>query len=337
MVGVGIIGAGYVGSKRASQLGGAKLVAVLDPIDYDKSEKLGKQHKAIVYGDTRDFLENPQIDVVIVATTHKDLAFYSSEALIAGKHVLVEKPAGHSIEDVIVLEQLAKETGKLIRVGFNHRYHPAVVMARAIIEQKNYSGGIGDLFAVRARYGHGGRVGYDKEWRADPTLAGGGELLEQGIHVIDLARYFLGDFKKVVGWADTYYWDQKLDDNAHVLLRTADNKIANISVSCTEWKNTFCFEIFGKKGKLVIDGLGGSYGVEKLTKYQIRRDGNGAPYTNIIEYPFEDSSWEVEMQEFLADIRLNRQPSADLHSAIEAWEVINEVYDQTKELKRIGE
>ncbi len=332
MTGIGIIGCGLVGNKRAAQLGGAELVSVFDPMDFNNAYKLAKavkKNECIVYGDIKDFFDNKDIDVVIVATTHRDLYKYSSEALLAGKHVLVEKPAGYNIQEVIALDQLAKSSGRLVRVGFNHRYHPAIALAKYRVCE------IGELFAIRARYGHGGRLGYDKEWRADSALAGGGELLEQGIHIIDLARYFLGDFTKVVGWADTYYWNQKLDDNAHLLLRTADNKIANISVSCTEWRNTFCFEIFGKKGKFVIDGLGGSYGVEKFTQHKVRPI-MGPPWTTTQEFPFEDTSWDLEMTLFLEDIKLNRQPDADLISAIKAWECINEVYQQTKELKEIG-
>jgi predicted dehydrogenase len=133
---------------------------------------------------------------------------------------------------------------------------------------------------IRARYGHGGRVGYDKEWRANPKLSGGGELIDQGIHLIDLAGWFLGEFKKIDGHAETYFWKMPVDDNAFLSLRTAKNQTAWLHVSCTEWKNLFSFEIYGRHAKLHIEGLGGSYGVEKLFHYQMKPE-MGIPDTKV--------------------------------------------------------
>jgi predicted dehydrogenase len=181
---------------------------------------------------------------------------------------------------------------------------------------------------IRAKYGHGGRIGYDREWRADPELAAGGELVEQGIHIIDLANWFFGYFSEVGGFASTQFWDQELDDNATMILKTIDKKFATLTVSCTEWKNVFCFEIYGKKGKLQIDGLGGSYGVERLTHYSVRPE-MGPPDTVSWEWPFEDRSWELEMEEFLQNIKYNNEPQAGLNAAKKAWRIINKVYAQS--------
>ena len=118
---------------------------------------------------------------------------------------------------------------------------------------------------VRARYGHGGRVGYEKEWRARPEMSGGGELIDQGVHLIDLARWFVGaEFAQVEGKAVTLFWDMPVDDNAFMTLTTASGQVAHLHVSCTEWKNMFSFEIYARHAKLQIDGIGGSYGVERL-------------------------------------------------------------------------
>jgi predicted dehydrogenase len=187
---------------------------------------------------------------------------------------------------------------------------------------------IGDLMYIRAKYGHGGRIGYDREWRSDPKLAAGGELVEQGIHIIDLANWFFGFFTYIDGFASTQFWDQELDDNATMILKTIDKKFATLTVSCTEWKNIFCFEIYGKKGKIEINGLGGSYGTERLTYYKVRPE-MGPPETVSWEWPFEDRSWELEMQEFLEDIKQNREPEAGLEAARKAWRIINKVYAQS--------
>src|SRR5262249_24030873 len=146
-----------------------------------------------------------------------------------------------------------------------HRYHPAVRKARELIE----AGAVGELMFLRGRYGHGGRIGYHKEWRSNPSISGGGELIDQGVHLIDLSRWFLGDFEKISGIAQTFYWQMPVDDNSFLLLQTGDQKTAFLHCSCTEWKNLFSFELYGRSGKLHIEGLGGSYGPEKLTHYRM--------------------------------------------------------------------
>ena len=181
---------------------------------------------------------------------------------------------------------------------------------------------------VRGRYGHGGRLGYEKEWRADPAVSGGGELIDQGVHLIDLARWFLGDFTTVEGFAHTYYWDMPVEDNGFMLLRTAERQTAFLHASCTEWKNLFSFEIFGRQGKLEITGLGGSYGTERLAYYRMRPE-MGPPETTMWEYPMADDSWATEFAEFVEDIRLGRQPAAGLPDAGAALAVVERIYEET--------
>ena len=204
----------------------------------------------------------------------------------------------------------AERSGARVRIGFNHRYHRAFRKAREIFD----SGALGEMMFVRARYGHGGRLGYDKEWRAMPELSGGGELVDQGMHLIDLSRWFLGDFEKVQGHIATYFWNMPVEDNGFLLLRTAGGQTAFLHASWTEWKNTFSFEISGRAGKLEITGLGGSYGTERLTFYQMSA-AMGPPETTTWEYPMADDSWEIEFREFLDDIRLGRQPAAGIADA----------------------
>jgi len=209
-------------------------------------------------------------------------------------------------------------------VGFNHRYHPALQEARALID----SGALGPLMFIRGRYGHGGRVGYEREWRAVPERSGGGELIDQGVHLIDLAGWFLGSFTEVNGLATTYFWNMPVDDNAFLTLRTAGGQIAFLHVSCTEWKNLFSLEIYGRGGKIAIDGLGGSYGVERLTHYRMLPE-MGPPETFIREYPGIDQSWQLEFAEFLDDIARDREPQAGLEAARRALAVVEQIYRQS--------
>jgi predicted dehydrogenase len=181
---------------------------------------------------------------------------------------------------------------------------------------------------IRGRYGHGGRPGYEREWRMDPAQSGGGELIDQGVHVIGLASWFLGEFTDVHGVATTYFWKMVVDDNAFMTLRTKGGAVAFLHVSCTEWKNMFSFEIYGRDGKLAIDGLGGSYGVERLAWYRMLPE-MGPPETTIWEFPGGDRSWQVEFSEFLEDIRLGRQPAAGLADARSTLSVVESVYRQS--------
>ncbi|MEN6438173.1 MAG: Gfo/Idh/MocA family oxidoreductase [Syntrophobacter sp.] len=319
-LGVGIVGCGLIGEKRAGALGSAKLVACADLVGERARAMAQKYPHAKAASDWRDLLDIEGVDIVIVATTVGSLAEICEAALRAGKHVLVEKPVARSVRELAHVIEVAEPSGKLVRVGFNHRYHPAALKAYEIFS----TGALGEMMFVRGRYGHGGRIGYDKEWRADPRLSGGGELIDQGVHLIDLARRFLGDFTETGGFAHTYFWEMPVDDNAFMLLKTAGKQAAFLHVSCTEWKNLFSFEIYGRDAKLHWEGLGGSYGVERLSYYKML-PRMGPPETMIWEYQMGDRSWELEFAEFVDDIRLNRVPRANLHDALAALEIVEKI------------
>jgi predicted dehydrogenase len=223
------------------------------------------------------------------------------------------------------IKEAAAKSGTRVRIGYNHRFHPALQKARELVDV----GQLGSLMFIRARYGHGGRKGYDREWRADPRLSGGGELIDQGVHLIDLAGWFLGDFTIVEGHAVTSYWDMKVDDNAFLSLRTAAGQTAWLHASCTEWKNLFSFELYGRDAKIAIDGLGGSYGVERLSFYKMLPE-MGPPETTIFEYPRGDDSWAIETRAFIEDIRLNREPSPGLAEGIRTLEIVEQIYAMGK-------
>lgn len=318
-----IIGCGLIGKKRLAALpAGSRLVLACD-LDPARAQALadlaGDGSRAMV--NYLEAVTDPQVDGVIVATLNATLAPISAAAIRAGKHVLVEKPGGITPEEIDELQALARQHGVCVRVGFNHRFHPAFLKAAELIE----AGELGPMMFVRARYGHGGRVGYDREWRADPALSGGGELMDQGVHLIDLAGWFLGDFTTIEGHASTLYWDMPVDDNAFLSLRTAENQTAWLHVSCSEWKNLFSFEIYGRNAKLHIEGLGGSYGMEKLHFYKMLPE-MGPPETTVWEYPRGDSSWRLEMEAFEQDVLLSREPVPGLAEAKRTLHVVSAIY-----------
>ena len=320
-----IVGCGLIGKKRLAGLPvGAKLAVACDT-NLSRAEELVKLAQAgRAVADFQPAVADPQVEAVIVATINSALAGVAAAAIRAGKHVIVEKPAGISVKQIDELISLAEKHGVCVHVGFNHRYHPAFIKAREIFG----SGVMGELMFIRARYGHGGRVGYDKEWRANPKLSGGGELIDQGIHLIDLAGWFLGGFKKIDGHAATFFWNMPVDDNAFLDLRTTNGQTAWLHVSCTEWKNLFSFEIYGRNTKLHIEGLGGSYGVEKLYHYQMKPE-MGPPDTKLYEFPGPDESWRMEMTEFEKDVQLKRKPDAGLAEARAALQIVEEIYKKS--------
>ncbi len=319
--GVAILGCGLIGRKRSKTLAGAKIVVCAD-VDEKRARALAGEFPGCeATRDWRMAVQRDDVDIVIIATTNDALVETGLAAVEAVKHILVEKPAARNVRELDVLIAAAQAANVRARVGFNHRYHPALLKARELVD----AGQLGDLMFLRGRYGHGGRTGYDREWRADPLLSGGGELIDQGVHMIDLARWFLGDFHEIQGFAHTYFWDMPVDDNGFMLLKTVQKQTAFLHVSCTEWKNLFSLEIYGKQGKLHIEGLGGSYGLERLSFYRMLPE-MGPPDTTIYEYPRGDNSWALEFAEFLEDIRLKRMPSANLLDARAALTVVEKIY-----------
>jgi predicted dehydrogenase len=315
-----IIGCGLIGSRRARTLpqGALKFVCDVNP---ESAHSLAVSCAAEVADSPEEILADPAVDAVIVSTSNSALAPMTLAAVRAGKHALVEKPGALSSAQFAEIESASAGTSAIVRIGYNHRFHPAFLK----IEELRRTETFGDILFIRARYGHGGRIGYEREWRADPELSGGGELIDQGVHLIDLASMFLGELTEIDGHAVTAFWKMPVDDNAFLSLRTANGKTAWLHVSCTEWKNLFSFEIYFQHAKLQVDGLGGSYGVERLTYYKMLPE-MGPPETTIYEFPRGDNSWAVEINEFIKDIQTGRTPSPGLAEARRTLEIVEEIY-----------
>lgn len=325
MIRTAVIGCGLIGGKRAKAFPGFQVVALCDVAE-ERARALARLTPgADVSTDWQSTVRRPDVDAVFVATAHDMLAAIAAEAAGAGKHVLIEKPGARSKRELAAVREAAERTGALVRVGFNHRYHRAFRKAREIFEL----GALGEMMFIRGRYGHGGRPGYDKEWRAVREKSGGGELVDQGVHLIDLARWFLGDFPEAKGFIGTYFWDMPVEDNGFLLLRNRAGKVASLHATWTEWKNLFSFEIYGRDAKLEISGLGGSYGVERLAYYKMLPE-MGPPETTVWEYPMADDSWQAEMNEFVTDIRLQRQPSPGIGDAEAALEIVEKIYREER-------
>ena len=321
---VGIVGCGLIGRRRAQHLAGARLMHCVDT-DLQRACDVASVSPGCTFGvDWRPLLDHADVEAIIIATPQDVQPQIISAAIDAGKHVLVEKPAARRAGELEGLQQRASKRNVRVRVGFNHRYHRAFQQARRIVD----SDALGPPLFIRARYGHGGRLGYEREWRAQPARSGGGELIDQGVHLIDLARWFLGELVEVSGFAHTYFWDMPVEDNGFMLLKTAARQVAFLHASCTEWKNTFSWELVGRDGKLQVDGLGGSYGVERLSFYRMLPQ-MGPPETTLWEYPMADNSWTSEMADFIQDVRLQREPTPGLQDAMAALAIVEQIYRQS--------
>ena len=326
------IGCGLIGRKRTAALAQrlarkpsvSPELALLSTCDVDAARAAELAKLVPGCSPATDFtavLADDRVHAVIVSTLNVSLAPITLAAVRAGKHVLVEKPGALNAAQLRTIRAAAAKTGALVRFGYNHRFHPALQKVRTLVDE----GALGPLMFLRARYGHGGRKGYDREWRADPALSGGGELIDQGVHLIDLAAWFLGEFPTVAGHAATSYWDMKVDDNAFLSLRTAAGQTAWLHASCTEWKNLFSLELYGRNAKVAVDGLGGSYGPERLTLYKMLPQ-MGPPETTVFDFPGADDSWQLETAAFMDDINLGREPSPGLGEAIRTLEIVETIY-----------
>jgi predicted dehydrogenase len=333
-----IIGCGLIGRKRALALSNEdKLIACCDN-NIEVSKKFSDDFHCQGFTDYKKMLSEIDCEVVVVAVVNKFAMEIIIEALKIGRHVIAEKPLGRNAEEarnIVMSDELRVNcddiTHKIIlKTGFNHRFHPAVWKAKQMIND----GKIGKVFNIRARYGHGGRAGMEKEWRASKELCGGGELLDQGVHVIDLIRWFGGDIKEVYGRVETKFWEMEVEDNAMAILKTDNNITASFHVSWTNWKNIFSFEIYGTEGYLKIEGLGGSYGAETLEFGKRKKEG-GRPEIEIFEFDSEDISWKEEWKEFKSAITEKREAIGNGIDGLRANEVIEAIYRSNREKRCI--
>jgi len=322
---VGIVGCGRIGAKRADALAPADSLLGCYDLDPAATHALAQAHGCKACATPQELLAL-EPDVVVVATVHDQLAALSELALQAGAHVLVEKPAGVCTAQIERLIECERAAGRRVKVGFNHRFHPGI--ARAAREV--HSGRHGELMHLRARYGHGGRPGYDREWRVEPARSGGGELIDQGMHLLDLSNWLAGALPLHSALLRTAFWDAEVEDNAALLLGETSSRTdpwAMLHVSWTEWKNLFSLEIYCLTAKIQVDGLVRSYGPQRLRIYRMGPE-LGPPAVEEVRYPDTDRTWKDEWEHFAEAILAadGRPLLGDLRSARDAWEQVEAAY-----------
>ena len=303
---VGIVGLGKMGLIRANELAQQDDVVVTVGADPDESRYVDYPN-ANCGADWQDVV-NSDVDAVFVCTPNRFTADVVVASLDSGKHVFSEKPPGRTVDDIERMIEAEKRNPELVlKFGFNHRYHAGIQQAKRIID----SGRLGKIIWARGVYGKAGGMGFEQQWRSSKEISGGGILLDQGIHMLDLFRFFMGDFVEIKSMVTTSFWDIELEDNAFGLMRDADGRIAMIHSSSTQWKHRFMLELFTTDGFLSVNGILSStrsYGDETITIGQRRFDdetATGKPREEIIYFD-TDPSWRLEVTEFVDAVRNNR-------------------------------
>lgn len=275
--------------------------------------------------DWRKTVERNDIDAIVITTPPHLHAEMAIAALNAGKHVFCEKPLSRTVSEAEAMVNAAKAAKRVLKCGFNHRHHPAILEARRRFD----NGDFGTPIAMRCRYGICGRPGYENEWRADPQRAAGGQYGEQGVHAVDLFRWFLGPFSEVSCMTSIGYFDkQPLEDNGMAIFRSKMGATAMVHSSLTHWKNLFSLELMGTDGYFAVEGLGASYGTEQLI---VGKRDFDAPFTDqVIHYRGGDKSWANEWAEFKAAIEVGREPLGNGYDGLEAVRAMRASYTAEK-------
>ena len=316
---------GEIRHQAALAMEDLEIVGIADPFRQGQ-----KSHGLVIEGDYEKALHRLRPDLVLICTPNHLIPELCVQALEAGSHAFCEKPPGRNVRDVEMMRkaELRCRDRKLM-FGFNHRHHPAVQEAKAICNARE----LGGILWMRGVYGKSGGTGFESSWRNDPAVSGGGILIDQGIHMLDLARFFLGEFEEVEGWLGTQYWKIPVEDNAFVHLRNEAGQVAQIHSSATLWKHTFQVDLGLEDGYLSIRGLlskTGSYGRETLVvgkKNISQRSGAaGNPPEEVIYYD-RDESWKSQMEAFVRCIRENAPvPESTSQDALRLMGLIEKVY-----------
>ena len=320
-----VVGCGLIGCKRIASLpSGSTLKYVFDivPANAQKAAQL-VDYPVTIAPNLEAIMVDQSVDIVLIATSHHELASIALCAVQSGHHVLVEKPGAMSRNDIEQLRLIANEVDVVVHVGYNHRFHPSLLEAKKIIESNRF----GKLLWMRGRYGHGGRPGYEKEWRANRSISGGGELVDQGSHLIDICRHLCGDMEHVFSKTQNSFWNTDVEDNVFFALQPTTGGFAWMHASWTEWKNLFSFEITLERAKIDISGLGGSYGVETLTLYEMQPE-MGPPPSTTRTWDESDASWNLELEDLVSHINNPHYTptGTTLDGAVAVWDIIEKAY-----------
>lgn len=330
LIKIGIAGFGKIGRVRANEIKKNKHAKVVGVYDINKPEDLDENIK---FCDSFDQLLELDVDALFICAFNNVLADYSTRAIKAGKHVFCEKPPARSSEELKKVIEIEKKSNVHLKYGFNHRYHYSVIEAKKIID----SGKMGKLLWLRGVYGKAGSIDYDKNWRNYKEYSGGGILIDQGIHMLDLMRYFSNQkFKDINSFVTTSYWNIKAEDNAFVIMQSNEGVTAMMHSSATQWKHKFLLEMCFEEGYINLDGILSntrSYAPEKMVvgrrEFEDITFAMGKPKENVTWFEY-DNSWTLEVEEFIdAILGKSKIVNGTSDDALETLSLVEEIYKKS--------
>lgn len=334
---VGLAGFGVVGERRYRVL-----------CEHQNFEVLAVADRKLVEGHTigdgiqtfQNFRElaNCDLDVLFVSLPNDVAPEATIMGLEKGWHVFCEKPPGRSVKDIETVAEVSAMRPELkVKYGFNHRYHDSVEEALRIIQ----SGEMGRIVNMRGVYGKSEFIPWPRPsheillshgseyWRTNRAISGGGILLDQGIHMVDLMRIFSSDFNSVKSFISNDYWKHDVEDNAYAIMRTADGVVAMLHSTATQWQHSFSLDIHLEDGALLLSGIlsgSKSYGDEKLTVIYREENAGGRPRETSMKYVV-DHSWQDEINDFAIDIIDDRSVSrGNVEDALKTMKLVFQIY-----------
>jgi predicted dehydrogenase len=331
----GIAGYGKMGKIREKSIfnsSDAVLISV-----YDNTDNEYKKIDEVIPCDSYDALLDSNIDAVIVSAYASVASEYVIRALNSGKHVFCEKPPAMNENEMLEVIEAEKNSNRVLKYGFNHRFHYSVMEAKKIIRE----GVFGKLLWMRGVYGKAGSIDFHDNWRNYKNFSGGGILLDQGIHMLDLFRYFSNsEFECLSSYLSTSFWDIECEDNAFITLKSIEGVIATLHSSATQWSHKFLLEMTFENGYINLDGILSetrSYAPETLITGQREFEdityAMGKPKQSITYYEY-DKSWDFELAEFIGAIRGNSSIiNGTSHDALEIMKITDHIYKNSLHTK----
>jgi predicted dehydrogenase len=327
---VGIAGYGVVGKRRRKCVDEhpmMEMIAVCDQL-LPNNMMVDGLHCYQNY----EYLLEEDLDILIVCLTNDIASTVTIAGLEKGLHVFCEKPPGRNVSDIeSVIEVERQHPNQKLMYGFNHRYHDSVVEALRIIKSKE----LGEVINLRGVYGKSQLVTFNQpDWRTKREIAGGGVLLDQGIHMVDLMRLFAGEFTEIHSFIENSYWNYDVEDNAYALMRTEDGKVAMLNSSATQWRHRFYLDINLEKGSLILGGIlsgSKSYGAETLTVVSANPENDRGDPKEVTTRYNTDPSWYAEIKEFADCIVNNRKiTSGTSDDALQTMKLVYKIYHADK-------
>lgn len=326
---IAIIGTGVQAIKRILAIKQADKdeIVFIASSSRDRARLIAQKYNIASFGIEKDLLIRQDIDAIVVCSTTDNHYQTCLQGINHGWHILCEKPLTKTVSEAKELIKKADEKGVLLKCGFNHRHYPGIIKAKSIVDKLE----LGKILSIRCNYGICGREKFQDEWRADPKKTMGGQLIEQGVHAIDLFHFFGAEIESVYCVTENLYFNTSpIEDNAFFIGKCVDKIICTLNTSFTEWINNFEFHINLEGGYIKVSGLGPSYGGHSIE--YLKKDFKAPFSKSVITYNPTDLSFTNEWLEFKHEIyAIERMVHVSNDQAsVRSMEIVEKAYKSSK-------